>query len=66
MGFNEFPGLPGPGHAPPEELARYRAHCFPEIDQIVSRVRDVRASFLSMTTLRRVCVLTGGPSGFKS
>ncbi|KAH9958799.1 hypothetical protein BGW80DRAFT_1465121 [Lactifluus volemus] len=51
MGFNEFPGLPGrflppavhsQGHAPPEELARYRAHCFPEIDQIVSRVRDAR------------------------
>ncbi|KAH9958796.1 hypothetical protein BGW80DRAFT_1465117 [Lactifluus volemus] len=46
------------GNAPPEELARYRARCFPEIDQIVSRVRDVRASLLPMTTLRRVYVLT--------
>ncbi|KAH9960232.1 hypothetical protein BGW80DRAFT_1484786 [Lactifluus volemus] len=48
-GFNEFPRLPdwflspaahSRGNAPPEELARYRARCFPEIDQIVSRVRD--------------------------
>ena len=69
MGFNEFPGLPdrffppavhSQGNAPPEELARYRAHCFPEIDQIVSRVRDVRASLLPTTTLTRVYVLTNG------
>jgi hypothetical protein len=40
MGFNEFPGLPdrfsrpivgSVGKGLPEELARYRAHCFPEI-----------------------------------
>jgi hypothetical protein len=69
MGFNEFPGLPdrffpptvhSRGHASPEELARYRAHCFPDIDQIVSRVRDVRASLLSTTILTRVYVLTNG------
>jgi hypothetical protein len=69
MGFNEFPGLPdrflppavhSRGHAPPEELARYRARCFPEIGQIVSRVRDVRASLLHTMTLRRVYVLTNG------
>ncbi|KAH9960224.1 hypothetical protein BGW80DRAFT_1256285 [Lactifluus volemus] len=48
-GFNGFPRLPdrllspaahSRGNAPPEELARYRARCFPEIDQIISRVRD--------------------------
>ncbi|KAH9966164.1 hypothetical protein BGW80DRAFT_1230443 [Lactifluus volemus] len=69
MGFNEFPGLPdrffppavhSQGNAPPEELTRYRAHCFPEINQIVSRVRDVRASLLPTTTLTRVYVLTNG------
>ncbi|KAH9960233.1 hypothetical protein BGW80DRAFT_1464419 [Lactifluus volemus] len=69
MGFNEFRGLPdrflppavhSRGHAQPEELARYRVHCFPEIDQIVSRVRDVRASLLPTTTLRRVYMLTNG------
>jgi hypothetical protein len=69
MGFNEFPGLPdrffppavhSQGHAPPEELTRYRAHCFPEINQIVSRVSDVRASLLPTTTLTRVYVLTNG------
>jgi hypothetical protein len=69
MGFNEFPGLPdwflppavhSQGHAPPEELARYRAHCFSEINQIVSRVDDVCASLLPTTTLMRVYVLTNG------
>jgi hypothetical protein len=68
-GFNEFPRLPdrflspaahSRGNAPPEELAGYRARCFPEIDQIISRVRDVRASLLPMTTLRRAYVLTNG------
>ncbi|KAI0246304.1 hypothetical protein BJV78DRAFT_1364921 [Lactifluus subvellereus] len=69
MGFNEFPGLPdlfsppvvhSQGIAPPEELARYLARCFPEIEQIVSRVREVRALLLPTTALTRVYVLTNG------
>jgi hypothetical protein len=76
MGFNEFPGLPDRFHPPassadkydenygldlsPEERARSRAHCFPEIEQIVSRVREVRAVLLPTTKLTRVYVLTNG------
>ncbi|KAI0245909.1 hypothetical protein BJV78DRAFT_229049 [Lactifluus subvellereus] len=69
MGFNEFPELPDRfsppavpnwGSAPPEELARYRAHCSPEIEQIVARVREVRVSILPTTRLTRLYVLTNG------
>jgi hypothetical protein len=76
MGFNEFPGLPDRFTPPKsssdgyddhygydlsaEERALYRAHCFPEIDQIVSRVREVRAALLRTTNLTRVYVLTNG------
>lgn len=76
MGFNEFPGLPDRFTPPksssdsyddhygydlsPEERALYHAHCFPEIEQIVLRVRDVRASLLGTTNLTRVYVLTNG------
>ncbi|KAH9960236.1 hypothetical protein BGW80DRAFT_82001 [Lactifluus volemus] len=68
-GFNEFPELPDRffppdvsswGNASSEEHARYRAHCFPEIEQIVARVREVRTSLLPTTTLSRVYVLTNG------
>ena len=65
--FNEFPGLPDKFTPPPlsdaqlpEEQARYRARCFPEIGQIVSRVREVRVSLKSTTSLTRVYVLTNG------
>ncbi len=69
MGFNEFPGLPdrfyppevpSAGNAPPEERARYRAHCFPDIEQIVARVREMRTALLPATPLSRVYVLTNG------
>lgn len=76
MGFNEFPGLPDKftplasssdsyddlyGYdLSPEQRAIYRAHCFPEIKQIVSRVREVRASLLWTSNLTRVYVLTNG------
>jgi len=66
MGFNEFPGLPDkftPRYGynlSPEQRALYRAHCFPEIEQLVSRVREVRASLLRTTKLTRVYVLTNG------
>lgn len=65
--FNELPGLPDRFIPPPwsdaqvpEEQARYRARCFPEIGQIVSRVREVRASLKSATRLTRIYVLTNG------
>ncbi|KAI0245907.1 hypothetical protein BJV78DRAFT_1259087 [Lactifluus subvellereus] len=35
-------------------------HCFPEIEQIVSCVREVRTSLLPATPLMRVYVLTDG------
>ena len=69
MGFNEFPELPDRfsppavptwGNVTLEELARYRAHCSPEIDQIVARVREVRTSILPTTRLKRLYVLTNG------
>lgn len=66
--YNEFPGLPDRFSPPPfpsggqipEERARYRAHCFPDMEQIISRVREVRASLLSTTRLTRVYVMTNG------
>jgi hypothetical protein len=69
MGFNEFPGLPdrfsppevpSAGIASTEKLTQYRAHCFPEIAQIVARVREVRTALLPATPLSRVYVLTNG------
>ncbi|KAI0284066.1 hypothetical protein BC826DRAFT_1109927 [Russula brevipes] len=50
MGFDEFP--------PPQ----YRALCFPDVEQIVVRVREVRASLLLTTRLSRAYVLTNGRS----
>ncbi len=44
----------------PEQRALYRSHCFPEIEQIVSRVREVRTSLLRTTELTRVYILTNG------
>ena len=75
MGFNEFPGLPDRFTPPvpssgsyddygydltPEQRARFRAHCFPDLEQIVSRVREVRALLLPTTKLTRVYTLTNG------
>ncbi|KAI0289291.1 hypothetical protein BC826DRAFT_1032735 [Russula brevipes] len=63
MGFNEFPGLPDSFSPPSDEAERqlqYRAHCFPDIEQIVARVREVRASLLPTTRLSRAYVLTNG------
>ncbi len=70
MGFNEFPGLPdrfspltesdeqplGEG----EKQAWYSPHCFPNIEQIVSRVHEVRTSLLSTTNLTRVYIMSNG------
>jgi hypothetical protein len=44
----------------PEEQARYRARCFLDLKQIVSRVREVRASPESTTRLTRIYALTNG------
>jgi hypothetical protein len=63
MGFNEFPGLPdsfSPLSDEAERQLQYRAHCFPDIEQIVARVREVRASLLPTTRLSRAYVLTNG------
>jgi hypothetical protein len=65
MGFNEFPGLPDRfsvalAEVSPEKPKLYHAHCFPEIAQIVARVRKVRMALLPATPLSRVYVLTNG------
>ncbi|KAI0270425.1 hypothetical protein BC834DRAFT_818943 [Gloeopeniophorella convolvens] len=69
MAFNDFPEFPDHfvdttepswGHALPEEVARYRAQCFPDIEQIVARVREVRVELAPTTPLDRVYVLTNG------
>jgi hypothetical protein len=63
MGFNQFPGLPDrffPSSGEAEKQLQYRAHCFPDIEQIVARVREVRASLLPTTRLSRAYVLTNG------
>ncbi|KAI0289296.1 hypothetical protein BC826DRAFT_1032786 [Russula brevipes] len=63
MGFNEFPDLPDrffPSSDEAEKQLQYRAHCFPDVEQIVARVREVRASLLSTTRLSRAYVLTNG------
>jgi len=70
MGFNEFPGFPDRFTVPTvnsqgdealkEKLMIYNPHCFPQIGQIVSRVREVRASLLQTSKLTRVYVLSNG------
>jgi hypothetical protein len=67
MGLNKFPELPDrfspPAMSSSQENAlheEYRAHFFPEIDDIVTRVREVRTSLLPIMKLARVYVLTNG------
>jgi hypothetical protein len=70
MGFNEFPGLPDRFAPPvpssgsyddygydltPEQRARFRANCFPDLEQIISCVRKVHALLLPTTKL--TCML---------
>ncbi|KAH9958138.1 hypothetical protein BC827DRAFT_1221294 [Russula dissimulans] len=68
MGWNEFPGFPdnfprpavkNQGQASPEDVARYTARCYPDIKQIVSRVREVRTALLP-TKLTRMYLMTNG------
>jgi hypothetical protein len=73
MGFNEFPGLPDRFAPPvpssgsyddyrydltPEQRACFHAHCFPDLEQMISCVREVRALLLPTTKLTRVYLLT--------
>jgi len=69
MGFNGFPGLPdkfppaavgSQGNEQAEDASRYAIHCFPDIEQIVSRVREVRVELLLTTRLTRVYMMTNG------
>ncbi len=70
MGFNEFPGLPDRFYPllesderplrKGEQQAWYSPHCFPNIKQIVSRVREVRRALLSTTNLTRVYIMSNG------
>jgi len=68
VGWNEFPGftdkLPRPavknkGEASPEDVAHYTTRCYPDIKQIVLRVREVRSALLP-TKLTRVYLMTDG------
>jgi hypothetical protein len=73
MGFNKFPGLPDrfappvPGSGSyddngydltPEQRAHFRAHCFPDLEQMISCVREVRTLLLPTTKLTCVYLLT--------
>jgi len=49
------------GEPLPPEVADYRKHCFPTIDQIVDKVMDVKATSVGKN-LRRVYILTNGVS----
>jgi hypothetical protein len=63
MGFNELPGLRdrfSVASVGNEKRELYHAHCFPEIAQIVGRVREVRTALLPATPLSRVYVLSNG------
>lgn len=69
MAFNQFPGLsdrfirpevPIREDATIDDIGPYREHCFPDIGQIVTRVRDVRTALRPGTPLSRIYVLTNG------
>jgi len=60
LAYNKFPGLPdrfspsplrSDGQMP-EGPVRYHAHCFSDMEQIISRMREVRASLLSTMRLK--------------
>ncbi|KAI0330284.1 hypothetical protein GY45DRAFT_1323824 [Cubamyces sp. BRFM 1775] len=69
-GFNSFPSLPD-HWALPEDVserdkrALYTRHCFPDIDMIVQRVEDVRASAAGQG-LSHVYVMTNGSPSWVS
>jgi len=72
IGWNQFSGLPEPftpppgaGHnmTTPEALSIYLQHCWPSIEQIKHKLRDVRARD---PTLTRVFALTNGKPGWIS
>ncbi|KAJ7147672.1 hypothetical protein C8R43DRAFT_889607 [Mycena crocata] len=56
----------GWGETTPENLALYQSRCFPSIEQIVDRVREVRTDFEARTGRRLdwVYVLTNGKHGW--
>ena len=65
MGFNQFPSLPD-RFSPPEfgsmdaldgRMKYYMSHCWPEIDEIVQKLKEVRKD---RPDLQRVFVLTNG------
>ncbi|KAI0747642.1 hypothetical protein C8Q80DRAFT_1120344 [Daedaleopsis nitida] len=58
--FDPPPGTGG-GEATPEGYAFYRQHCYPSIEQIVARVRDVRAGEHAQG-LEHVYIMTNGPA----
>ena len=70
-GWNDFPELPdqfvpppgaGWGENTPENRAIYKTHCFPNIEEIVKKVMDVKADYHLRTNreLKRVYIMTNG------
>ncbi|KAH9896922.1 hypothetical protein C8Q73DRAFT_642760 [Cubamyces lactineus] len=69
-GFNSFPSLPDHWDLPADisehqKRALYTEHCFPDIDTIVQRVEDVRASPAGQG-LSHVYVMTNGSPSWVS
>lgn len=50
----------GDGKNTPENIALYMSHCYPNLDQIVSKVRNVRKEFLDGGKDRKLDVLFVG------
>ncbi|KAH9885452.1 hypothetical protein C8Q73DRAFT_304313 [Cubamyces lactineus] len=66
--FSSFPGLPDP-FVPPRgpdadaNRAAFRAHCYPSLEQIVGRVRELRRAHAARG-VRKLYVMTNADEGF--
>ena len=66
--FSSFPDLPDPfvpprGPDPDENRAAFRAHCYPTLEQIVQRVRELRRTHAARG-LRKLYIMTNADEGF--
>ncbi|TFY65231.1 hypothetical protein EVJ58_g2110 [Rhodofomes roseus] len=66
IGYNAFPTFPDklsvPGDTPPTTRAEmYRLHCFPEIQEIVQKIEEVRRSDAGRG-IENIYIMTNGPT----
>lgn len=69
FGYNAFPSftdkLSMPEGASPAERAEiYRMHCFPEINDIVRKIEEVRRSSGASQGIENLYIMTNGPSAW--